>query len=33
VVTGLIFMVCVLCFRSGIAGAIEALKPRSRSGP
>jgi len=32
-VTGLIFMVCVLSFRSGIAGAVEALKTRSRTGP
>jgi branched-chain amino acid transport system permease protein len=31
-VTGLIFMVCVLSFRSGIAGAIDALKTRSRTG-
>ncbi len=33
-VTGLIFMVCVLSFRSGIAGAIEALRTRPpRGGP
>lgn len=32
-VTGLIFMVCVLSFRSGIAGAIDALRTRPRSGP
>lgn len=31
-VTGLIFMVCVLSFRSGIAGAVAALRPRSRDG-
>jgi branched-chain amino acid transport system permease protein len=31
-VTGLIFMVCVLSFRSGIAGAIKALKTRPRTG-
>lgn len=30
-VTGLIFMVCVLSFRSGIAGAVQALRPRSRN--
>jgi branched-chain amino acid transport system permease protein len=33
VVTGLIFMVCVLAFRSGIAGAVAALRTRPRSGP
>ena len=32
-VTGLIFMVCVLAFRSGIAGAVAALRTRPRSGP
>jgi len=26
-ITGLIFMVCVLSFRSGIAGAVQAVKP------
>ena len=31
-VTGLIFMVCVLSFRSGIAGAVQALRPRPRNG-
>ena len=30
-VTGLIFMVCVLCFRSGIAGAFNAFLARRRS--
>ena len=30
-VTGLIFMVCVLSFRSGIAGAVAALRPPVRS--
>ena len=30
-VTGLIFMVCVLSFRSGIAGAVQALRPRPRN--
>ncbi|WP_297650124.1 branched-chain amino acid ABC transporter permease [Hydrogenophaga sp.] len=33
VVTGLIFMVCVLAFRSGIAGAVAALRTRPRTGP
>ena len=32
-VTGLILMVCVLAFRSGIAGAVAALRTRPRSGP
>lgn len=32
-VTGLIFMVCVLSFRSGIAGAVKALQARPRNGP
>jgi ABC-type branched-subunit amino acid transport system permease subunit len=32
-VTGLIFMVCVLSFRSGIAGAVTALRTRPRNGP
>ena len=31
-VTGLIFIVCVLSFRSGIAGAVAALRPRPRDG-
>ncbi len=31
-VTGLIFIVCVLSFRSGIAGAVAALRPRARDG-
>jgi branched-chain amino acid transport system permease protein len=32
-VTGLIFMVCVLSFRSGIAGAVKALRTPPRAGP
>jgi branched-chain amino acid transport system permease protein len=32
-VTGLIFMVCVLSFRSGIAGAVKALRTPPRTGP
>lgn len=31
-VTGLIFIVCVLSFRSGIAGAVAALRTRPRDG-
>jgi branched-chain amino acid transport system permease protein len=31
-VTGVIFMVCVLSFRSGIAGAVAALRTRPRDG-
>jgi branched-chain amino acid transport system permease protein len=31
-VTGLIFIVCVLSFRSGIAGAVAALRPGPRDG-